>query len=141
MLLTVAVSAQRNIKEVNANEIAKGNSVIVITNARIIDGNGGHPIENGTVLVSNGKITDVGPKDKVKIPQGASITDAAGMSLLPGFIDAHFHIDGENDLPGMFLQNGVTSVRDPGAWIETYDSARRSGKPQPRMFRFEAYRA
>jgi imidazolonepropionase-like amidohydrolase len=134
MLLTVAVSAQRNIKEVNASEIAKGNSVIVITNARIIDGNGGMPVEYGTVVVSNGKITDVGPKDKVKVPQGASITDAAGMSLLPGFIDAHFHIDGENDLPGMFLQNGVTSVRDPGAWIETYDSARKSGKPQPRMF-------
>ena len=134
MLLTVAVSAQRNIKEVNASEIAKGNSVIVITNARIIDGNGGMPVEYGTVVVSNGKITEVGPKDKVKIPQGASITDAAGMSLLPGFIDAHFHIDGENDLPGMFLQNGVTSVRDPGAWIETYDSARKSGKPQPRMF-------
>ena len=134
MLLTVAVSAQRNIKEVNASEIAKGNSVIVITNARIIDGNGGMPVEYGTGVVSNGKITDVGPKDKVKIPQRASITDAAGMSLLPGFIDAHFHIDGENDLPGMFLQNGVTSVRDPGAWIETYDSARKSGKPQPRMF-------
>lgn len=126
--------AQKAVKEVNADEIAKGNSVIAITGARIIDGNGGAPIENGTVVVINGKIADVGAKEKIRVPQGASVVDGTGMSLLPGFIDAHFHIDGENDLPGMFLQNGVTSVRDPGAWIEAYDSARKSGKPQPRMF-------
>jgi imidazolonepropionase-like amidohydrolase len=131
---SIGMSAQKVVKEVNAAEIAKGNSVIVVTGARIIDGNGAKPIENGTVVVINGKIAEVGPKEKIKVPQGASVVDGTGMSLLPGFIDAHFHIDGEDDLPGMFLQNGVTSVRDPGAWIETYDNARKSGKPQPRMF-------
>ena len=130
----MGLSAQKIVKEVNADEIATGNSIIAITNVRIIDGNGGTPIENGSVIVINGKIADVGSKDKVKIPQSASDVDGTGMSLLPGFIDAHFHIDGEDDLPGMFLQNGVTSVRDPGAWMETYDNARKSGKPQPRMF-------
>ena len=128
------LSAQKIIKEVNAAEIAKGNSIIAVTGARIIDGNGGKPLENGTVVVINGKIAEVGAKDKIKIPQGASVVDGTGMSLLPGFIDAHFHIDGVDELPGMFLQNGVTSVRDPGAWIETYDNPRKSGKPQPRMF-------
>jgi imidazolonepropionase-like amidohydrolase len=128
------MSAQKMIKEVNAAEIAKGNSVIAVTGARIIDGNGGKPIENGTVVVINGKIAEVGPEEKIKVPQGASVIDGTGMSLMPGFIDAHFHIDGEDDLPGMFLQNGVTSVRDPGAWMETYENARKSGKPQPRMF-------
>lgn len=131
---SIGMSAQKMIKEVNAAEIAKGNSVIAVTGARIIDGNGGKPIENGTVVVINGKIAEVGPKEKIKVPQGASVIDGTGMSLMPGFIDAHFHIDGEDDLPGMFLQNGVTSVRDPGAWMETYENARKSGKPQPRMF-------
>jgi imidazolonepropionase-like amidohydrolase len=128
------MSAQKMIKEVNAAEIAKGNSVIAVTGARIIDGNGGKPIENGTVVVINGKIAEVGPKEKIKVPQGASVIDGTGMSLMPGFIDAHFHIDAVVDLPGMFLLNGVTSVRDPGAWMETYENARKSGKPQPRMF-------
>jgi imidazolonepropionase-like amidohydrolase len=131
---SIATSAQKMIREVNAAEIAKGNSVIAVTGARIIDGNGGQPIENGTVVVIKGKIAEVGPKEKIIVPQGASVVDGTGMSLMPGFIDAHFHIDGEDGLPGMFLQNGVTSVRDPGAWIETYDNARKSGKPQPRMF-------
>lgn len=56
------------------------------------------------------------------------------MSLLPGLIDSHFHIDGSEDLPSIFLQNGVTSIRDPGLWIEAYDQVRKSGKQNPRLF-------
>ena len=127
-------SAQNPITEVNAGEIKRSNAVIAICGARIIDGNGGVPIENGCVIIRAGKIAEVGLREKIKVPADASIVDGTGMSLLPGFIDAHFHIDGQDDLPGMFLQNGVTSVRDPGAWMETYENARKSGKPQPRMF-------
>ncbi len=134
LALFFVADAQKIITEINSSEIEKGQSVIAIINTRVIDGNGGAPIENGCVIVTNGMITDVGPMDKVKIPATATKVDGTGMSLLPGFIDAHFHIDGVDELPGMFLQNGVTSVRDPGAWMETYDNARKSGKPQPRMF-------
>jgi imidazolonepropionase-like amidohydrolase len=126
--------AQKPVTEVNLAEIKKSNAVTAICGARIIDGNGGTPIENGCVIIRDGKIADVGSREKIKVPAAATIVDGTGMSLLPGFIDAHFHIDGQNDLPGMFLQNGVTSVRDPGAWMETYENARKSGKPQPRMF-------
>ena len=126
--------AQKPITEVNAGEIKESKTVIAICGARIIDGNGGSPIENGCVIIRAGKIAEVGTRANIKVPADASIVDGAGMSLLPGFIDAHFHIDGQDDLPGMFLQNGVTSVRDPGAWMETYENARKSGKPQPRMF-------
>lgn len=134
LALSFVADAQKIITEINSSEIEKGQSVIAIINTRVIDGNGGAPIENGCVIVTNGMITDVGPMEKVKIPATATKVDGTGMSLLPGFIDAHFHIDGVDELPGMFLQNGVTSVRDPGAWMETYDNARKSGKPQPRMF-------
>lgn len=133
MFVCLILSAQK-VKEVNAREIRKGNSVIAISGARIIDGNGGSPIENGCVIVINGNITEVDTKENIKIPSNAAVVDGTGMSLLPGFIDAHFHIDGMDDLPGIFLQNGITSVRDPGAWMETYDIARKSLKPQPRMF-------
>jgi imidazolonepropionase-like amidohydrolase len=54
--------------------------------------------------------------------------------VLPGLIDAHFHLDGANDLPALFLSHGVTSVRDPGLWIEVYDSVRSSGADVPRLF-------
>lgn len=128
------VNGQGALNEVNASEIKVGNSIVAIKGVRIIDGKGGTPIEDGSVVVINNKIAEVGSRNKIKIPEGAAVVDGSGMSLLPGFIDAHFHIDGDDELPGMFLQNGVTSVRDPGAWMETYENARSSSRPQPRMF-------
>jgi len=45
----------------------------------------GPPIENGTVLVQDGRITAVGPD--VDVPPGARRIDAAGRVVTPGFID------------------------------------------------------
>ncbi len=70
----------------------------------------------------------------IKIPAGAEIIDARGQTLLPGFIDSHFHIDGDTQLPALFLAHGVTSVRDPGQWIEAYDQVRQSAAATPRLF-------
>lgn len=47
-------------------------------------------IEDGTVLVEDGKITAVG-KD-LKIPAGADVMDLSGMWVMPGLIDCHTHI-------------------------------------------------
>ena len=56
-----------------------------ITNARIVTVSGA-TIENGTVVVSNGKISAVGAN--VSIPSGAERIDARGLSVYPGMIDA-----------------------------------------------------
>lgn len=127
------------IQEINHKEIPVGKKIIAITGALVIDGNGGQPIADGCVIVQGGKITSVGKNGAVSIPEGAEIVDAKGMSLLPGFIDSHFHLDGEKGLPSLFLQHGVTSVRDPGAWIEAYDGERKSGRPVPRLFLADAH--
>jgi imidazolonepropionase-like amidohydrolase len=68
------------------------------------------------------------------IPASARIYDASGLTLLPGLLDAHFHIERDYELPRLFLAHGVTSVRDPGQWIHIYDPIRRSALPQPRCF-------
>lgn len=124
----------KTIQEVNHKEIPAGKKTIAITGATIIDGNGGEPVQHGCVIVSNGEILDVGKNGDVTIPEGAEIIDGKGMSLLPGFIDSHFHLDGQKGLTSLFLQHGVTSLRDPGAWIEAYDGERKSGKAVPRLF-------
>ncbi|CAG4988411.1 Adenine deaminase [Dyadobacter sp. CECT 9275] len=131
---TTSPTENHVIQEINEKEIKLGLKIIAITGATVIDGNGGQPIANGCVIVENGKIREVGKNGEVSIPAGAEIVDGKGMSLLPGFIDSHFHLDGEENLPALFLQNGVTSLRDPGAWIEAYDGERKSGKPVPRLF-------
>jgi len=122
------------IGEINRKEIRLKKQTIAITGATIIDGTGAAPIENGTVVVTDGIITAVGPKTDITIPANAQIVNARGLTLLPGLIDSHFHLDGVHGLPAQFLQNGVTSLRDPGAWIEAYDDERKDLKPIPRLF-------
>jgi imidazolonepropionase-like amidohydrolase len=48
------------------------------------------PIESGTVVIEDGKITAVG--SDVAVPDGARVVDAAGGWVLPGLIDAHAHV-------------------------------------------------
>jgi imidazolonepropionase-like amidohydrolase len=61
-----------------------------LVGARVIDGTGG-VIERGTVIVRDGKIAQVGPAASVTVPAGAERVDLAGLTLLPGLINAHGH--------------------------------------------------
>ena len=72
---------------------------LVITNARIIDGNGG-TMEQGSVVVRNGRIASVSAGDTAA--PGLMEIDAQGMTLMPGFIDAHRHImRGDAEIAGI----------------------------------------
>ena len=132
--LLTSSNAKKQVKPVNDTEIPAGRSTIALINVNIIDGKGGDAVSNGFVLVKAGRIEAIGQMGSFKIPENAETIDGKGMSLLPGFIDSHFHLDRVKDLPALFLQNGVTSLRDPGAWIEAYAEERKSGKQMPRLF-------
>jgi imidazolonepropionase-like amidohydrolase len=125
---------QKPIKSLNEAELPQGTGTIAIVNVLLIDGNGGQAISNASVLVKGNKIIAAGPSKSIQIPQGTEIIQGKGMSILPGLIDSHFHIDGTEELPSLFLQNGITSLRDPGLWIEVYDQVRKSDKHKPRLF-------
>lgn len=52
----------------------------------------GPPIENGVLLVEDGRIAAVGAAADVEIPDGATVHDATGKVILPGFVDTHSHV-------------------------------------------------
>ena len=70
------------------------NQVTAIVGATVIDGNGGAPLRNATVVVSGKRITAVGPRSAVEIPEGARIIDGSGKFVTPGFIDTNVHVSG-----------------------------------------------
>lgn len=71
-------------------------TTIAFTGGRVL------PIEgepfDGTVVVTDGVITAIGPK--VKIPRDAEVIDATGQWVLPGFIDAHTHLGTHEEAEG-----------------------------------------
>ena len=63
-----------------------------IFRATLIDGTGGPPVQNATVVVDDDRIVSAGPSGEVQLPAGADVVDASGMTLLPGLIDCHDHL-------------------------------------------------
>ena len=91
---------------------------LTITNARIVVGNGS-VIERGSIVVRGGKIVSVA----AGAPAAAAgqTIDAKGMSAMPGFIDAHRHINtGPNEKAQMqaLLEAGYTTVLSGGGPAE-----------------------
>src|ERR1051325_8319631 len=125
---------RRQVTEVNGVAAADPNHTIAIVGATLVDGRGGAPVRDSVVVVRGDRIVAAGARERVRVPAGAEVFDARGMTLLPGLIDAHFHIDGDDPLPALYLSHGVTSLRDPGQWIEAYDAACAAAAPVPRLF-------
>jgi imidazolonepropionase-like amidohydrolase len=79
--------------------------------ARIIDGTGKPAIENGTLLIRDGHIAAAGKH--VKVPAGVETIDASGKTIIPGLINAHGHVNREDQL-GLYLRDGITTVLSLG---------------------------
>ncbi len=108
---------------------------LVIQGGRLIDGNGGKPIDNAAIVVEDHRITRVA-QGRIDIPKEARIVEASGKTILPGLIDNHVHY--RNHSGELFLAHGVTSVRDlgnPVDWILAQRDAIALGKLRgPRIF-------
>src|SRR5688572_3112393 len=66
--------------------------VTALTGVRIIDGTGRAPIDQGTIVIANGRITAAGASSSVQVPAGATRVDLAGKTVMPGMVNAHAHV-------------------------------------------------
>ncbi len=65
---------------------------VALSGGRLIDGNGGAPVENSVVLIRGRDILAAGPRARVGIPDDALTYDVSGKTILPGLIDGHVHL-------------------------------------------------
>jgi imidazolonepropionase-like amidohydrolase len=82
-------------------------------NARVIDGTGRPVIEDGVVIVRDGRIAAVGPRATTPVPDGVPTLDLTGATIAPGLWDMHAHAAQIEWLPA-YLAAGVTTIRDMG---------------------------
>ncbi len=93
------------------------------TGATIIDGTGSNPVEDGVLLIQDGRIAAIGTREEVEIPEGTSVQDVSGMYIIPGIINAHGHVGNAKGIEGghysrenvidnlsIFARYGITTV-------------------------------
>jgi imidazolonepropionase-like amidohydrolase len=64
---------------------------------RVIVGDGSAPIENATIVVTDGRIAQAGPAEKVTVPAGATRVSLAGKTVMPTIVDTHVHLGTTRD--------------------------------------------
>ncbi len=84
----------------HGQEAAESRSdVLAVTAARMLDVRSGKLIDNPQIVVREGRIVSVGRSGDA-VPAGAERIDLKGMTLLPGLIDMHVHIDSDPTYSG-----------------------------------------
>jgi len=95
-------------------------------------------LESQTVIIENGRITQLGPSEDINPPDNAIIIDGKGQFLIPGLSDMHVHLFGsENDLL-LNLANGVTTIREmgdgPSEYLEWRDEIKAGTRTGPNLW-------
>jgi imidazolonepropionase-like amidohydrolase len=108
---------------------------VYVTADRLLDVTTGQMIQRPAVVIQNGVITAVGPRDSTQVPSAAQVVELPGVTLLPGLIDMHVHLDSDPTYGGYTglqftdrfwsvitvpnakatLEAGFTTVRNVGA--------------------------
>lgn len=109
---------------------------LVIEGGTIIDVTGGAPRTDTTIIIRNGRIQEIGPRNQVRRPGGATVIDAKAKFIIPGLTDCHVHY--YDYMPPLFLAHGATSVMllgGPVDWERTVKEATIRGELRgPRIF-------
>ncbi|HYV93138.1 MAG TPA: amidohydrolase family protein [Chitinophagales bacterium] len=87
-------------------------SKFAVTNVRVYDSERAAMLENMTVMVTDGIVTEVAPSAEIRISSDYKIIDGTNKTLLPGLWDMHGHYYKGEGLN--YLAGGVTHVRDMG---------------------------
>ena len=85
--MAVATSVQAQTPHV----VAPPDQLIAVKAGHLFDSKLGDMLTNQVVLIRGDRITDVGPN--LQIPQGAKVIDLSAVTVLPGMIDTHVHVN------------------------------------------------
>ena len=105
---------------------------LVIIGDTLIDSTGAPSKKGQAVVIEGNRITQIGPRSQIRVPDGAQVIEVPGTTVLPGLVDAHTHPAFYLPHPREFeddslcalrgaailkqaLDSGITLVRDLGA--------------------------
>lgn len=97
----------------------RAQAVTAIVGADVLPMTGRERLADQTVLIRGDRITAIGPRASVRIPDGARRIEARGMTLMPGLVDMHIHLaptpgqqgDAAQRALAVMLAHGITTAR------------------------------
>ena len=92
IFIAAFVAACGQTESTQQTQTAAAPTATVFEGARVIVGDGSAPIENGTIVVRESQIVQVGPAGQVQVPEGATRVNLAGKTVMPAILDAHVHL-------------------------------------------------
>ncbi|MGE3508383.1 MAG: amidohydrolase family protein [Vicinamibacterales bacterium] len=72
-------------------------AVTVFEGARVIVGDARPPIDAATFVVQDGRIVEIGSRDRVRVPDGAVRVSLEGKTVMPAIVDTHTHLSQTRD--------------------------------------------
>ncbi len=92
---------------------------IAFTNVDVIPMDRETILEDQTVVIVDGAILEVGPADRIRVGDGATLIDGSGRYLMPGLAEMHAHVPPGDDPPRdqvedilfLYVANGITTIR------------------------------
>ena len=127
LTLLLALTAQRpdSFTAQVREYIAVDTSLLALTHVLLVDGTGGAPKPDQTIVIRAGRIVSVGASSAVLVPDGAKTMDMSGSTVIPGIIGMHDHlfytaaggraVQMSYTGPRLYLGSGVTTIRTTGS--------------------------
>jgi imidazolonepropionase-like amidohydrolase len=107
-------------------------ATVALRHVRVIDGTGAPARESQTLVIADGKIAAMGGDATTSVPDGATVLDLTGYSVIPGIVGMHEHMyyptpngspamygEHATSFPRLYLAGGVTTMRTTGS-VEPY---------------------
>ncbi len=116
LLSSLAFAQSKPAASSSGTVVLKGGKLLTVTHGTI---------ENGVLVMENGKITAIGASGKINVPANAQVIDVTGMTVYPGLIDSETNL-------------GLTEI---SAEKMTTDLVETSDEIMPHMHTWEAFHA
>src|SRR5262245_4328893 len=81
---------------------------VMFEGARLIDGNGGAPIDDSAFVVENGRFTAIGKRGEIAAPRGGNVVSLRGKTVMPALVDTHSHLGYTNVAAGTTVAANYT---------------------------------